>query len=106
MNIEINGPNGRAPAEIADNRKTEGQTGKDTATGSPTLSGGKGDKLSLTSEATQLKALEDRIAELPVVDTQRVTAVQRSLATGTFQIDPAQVADKMLRFEAAMGGQG
>lgn len=106
MTIEINGPQGRPPAEIADKRKTEGQATKDTATGSPRLSGGSTDKLSLTSEATQLKALEDQIAELPVVDTQRVSAVQRSLATGSFQIDPAQVADKMLRFEAAMGGEG
>lgn len=106
MNIEINGPNGRPTTEITDNRKTEGQAAKDTASSSSKLSGGSGDKLSLTSEATQLKALEDQIAELPVVDTQRVTAVQRSLATGSFQIDPAQVADKMLRFEAAMSGQG
>jgi negative regulator of flagellin synthesis FlgM len=106
MNIEINGPNGRPTPEIADNRKTDGQASKDPATGSPRVSGGGADKLSLTSEATQLKALEEQIAELPVVDTQRVTAVQRSLATGSFQINPAQVADKMLRFEAAMGGEG
>ena len=38
-----------------------------------------------------------------MVDTKRVQEVQRSLATGSFQVDPARVADKMLQFEAGLG---
>lgn len=107
MSIEINGPQGRPPAEVADNRKPAADKTGDTASPrGPTLSGGSGDKLSLTSEATQLQALEDQIAELPVVDTQRVQEVQRSIATGSFQVDPASVAEKMLQFEAAFGQEG
>lgn len=106
MSIEINGPQGRPPVEVGDSRRTTEQAGKESAAASPSRSGSSNDKLSLTSTAVQLKALEDQIAELPVVDTQRVQEVQRSLATGSFQIDPAQVADKLLSFEAGLSGPG
>ena len=46
---------------------------------------------------------EAEIANLPVINTQRVQDVQRTLATGSFQIKPAEVADKMLQFEAGLG---
>ena len=42
-------------------------------------------------------------ANLPIVDTQRVQDVQRTLATGAFRIEPAQVADRLLTFEAGLG---
>ena len=102
MSIEINGSQGRTPAEVGDTRKAAEGTAKDPAPSSVTKSGSSDDKLSLTSAAIQLRALEDQIAELPVVDTKRVQEVQRSLATGSFQIDPARVADKMLQFEAGL----
>lgn len=103
MSIEINGPHGRPPGEVGENRRTSEQTAKEPAAERPSSSGSASDKVSLTSAAVQLQALEDQIAELPVVDTKRVEEVQRSLATGSFQIDPASVADKMLQFEAALG---
>lgn len=101
MSIEINGHNGRPPIDLGENRKPAGDSGKAAteSTSSPSSS----DKLSLTSSAQQLRALEEQVAELPVVDTQRVQEVQRAIATGSFQIDPAKVADKMLQFEAAVG---
>jgi negative regulator of flagellin synthesis FlgM len=102
MSIEINGPQGRTPTELADPRRPADDQEKATASPTPTASTAAGDKLSLTSEASQLKTLESEIAELPVVDTQRVQEVQRSLATGSFQIDPASVADKLLQFEAGL----
>ncbi len=104
MSIEINGPHGRAPIELGDNRKPADKTATSPSpTGGTSASGT--DKLSLTSTAQQLQTLEDQITALPVVDTQRVQEVQRSLATGSYQIDPAQVADKMLQFESTIGGE-
>ena len=102
MSIEINGSQGRPPADVGDTRKATEQSAKAPTPSSPPPSGSSSDKLSLTSTAVQLRALEDQIAELPVVNTQRVEEVQRSLATGSFQIDPARVADKMLQFEAGL----
>lgn len=103
MSIEINGHNGRPPIDLGENRKPAGDSGKAATENTSSASASSNDKLSLTSSAQQLRALEEQVAELPVVDTQRVQEVQRAIATGSFQIDPAKVADKLLQFEAAVG---
>ena len=106
MAIEISRNNGRPPQETADAGKSQaaapsnskqnaGTAGKSTTAGS--------DQLKLSSQAAQLQALEAEIANLPVVDTHRVEDVQRTLATGSFEIQPARVADKVLSFEAGLG---
>ncbi len=64
------------------------------------------DQVSLTASAALLKELEKEIVQLPVVDTGRVEAVQRAIATATFQIDPPRVADKLLQLELIMNGRG
>ena len=57
------------------------------------------DRVSLTDSATRLRELENEVSQLPAVDSQRVAEVQRSLATGSFQVDPSQVAEKMLALD-------
>lgn len=61
------------------------------------------DQVSLTPEAQQLRALEQQIAEQPVVDTQKVNAVKESLANGSYEIDSNRVAGKMMSLERALG---
>lgn len=73
----------------------------ESATAANTLSGS-ADTFNMTNKASQLQALEAQIAKLPVVDSQRVNDVQHALSTGTLKIDPPQVADKMLQFEAGL----
>lgn len=105
MGIEIRGNSGRPPQEAVEAGKSQAsaQAGPQrAATGAKTAATG-GDQLQLSSQAAQLQALEAEIANLPVVDTQRVQDVQRTIATGSFQVEPAQVADKLLTFEAGLG---
>jgi negative regulator of flagellin synthesis FlgM len=106
MGIEISGNNGRALNSALETGKSQATSPQDTAsratsTGKSASSGG--DEIKLSNQAAQLQALEAEIANLPVVDTQRVQDVQQTIATGSFQIEPAQVADKMLSFEAGLG---
>jgi negative regulator of flagellin synthesis FlgM len=68
-----------------------------TNTGNPTT-----DSVNLTGEARQLLALEARIATEPVVDTQRVQAVRTAVENGTFNVNPEQIADKMISLEQAL----
>lgn len=106
MGIEINGSGGRPPHEAVEAAKsqTAAPTGNQARTGGPAKgTAGGADQLQLSNQAAQLQALEAQIANLPVVDTQRVQDVQRTLATGAFQVQPAQVADKLLTFEAGLG---
>lgn len=105
MGIEISGNSGRPPLDAAEAGKSQATTASSHAAHSGTTaksSTGNADQLQLSPKASQLQALEAEIANLPVVDTQRVQDVQRTLATGAFQIEPARVADKVLTFEAGL----
>jgi len=104
MGIEISGNSGRPPqgAIESNNTASTAQTSQAAPQGRAAEQPS-GDQLKLSSQASQLHALEAEIAKLPVVDTQRVQDVQRTVATGSFQVEPARVADKILTFEAGLG---
>ena len=61
-----------------------------------------GDQVTLTTSARSLHKLADAIARAPVVDSAKVASVRQSLADGTYRIDPAKIADKMLQFEKGL----
>ncbi|MCB1725322.1 MAG: flagellar biosynthesis anti-sigma factor FlgM [Chromatiaceae bacterium] len=108
MGIEINGNCGRPSHDAVEAAKSQssatGSAASNRAGGSGNAkAGGTGDQVKLSSQASQLQALEAQIANLPVVDTQRVQEVQHTIATGALQVDPARVADKLLTFEAGLG---
>lgn len=108
MGIEISSNSGRPSHEVVEATKAQAQQPNNKAAGNPAgttakASTGNTDQLQLSNQAAQLQALEAEIANLPVVDTQRVQDVQRTMATGAFQVEPAQVADKLLTFEAGLG---
>lgn len=63
-----------------------------------------GDTVSLTGTAQHLRQLEHSLAQQPVVDTQRVEATRRAIDNGTYQIDPARIAGKMINLERALVG--
>lgn len=104
MGIEISGNSGRPLQEALDAGKTQSSSpaANKPGTARQTATVG-GDQINLSNKAAQLQAMEAEISNLPVVDTQRVQDVQRTLATGSFEIEPARVADKMLSFEAGLG---
>lgn len=57
------------------------------------------DTVSLTDTAARLRELENSLAKLPVVDSQRVESIQQAIANGSYEVDSGRVAEKMLRFE-------
>ncbi|MEW5992786.1 MAG: flagellar biosynthesis anti-sigma factor FlgM [Candidatus Zixiibacteriota bacterium] len=57
------------------------------------------DTVSLTDTAARLRELENSLAKLPVVDSQRVETLQQAIANGSYEVDSGRVAEKMLRFE-------
>ncbi|MCB1789143.1 MAG: flagellar biosynthesis anti-sigma factor FlgM [Gammaproteobacteria bacterium] len=107
MGIEISGNGGRPPHEAVEAAKSQASTGNTNSArsgSSAAKTGASGnDQVNLSNQAAQMQALEAQIANLPVVDTRRVQEVQHTLATGSFHVEPARVADKMLSFEAGLG---
>jgi negative regulator of flagellin synthesis FlgM len=61
-----------------------------------------GDQLTLTSSARSLQKLEETIAQTPVVNSSKVAAVKQAISTGTYQVNSASVADKLLQFESGL----
>jgi len=105
MSIEISGNPGRTPVETGASSQTSANPADNPAHAANNAPSSSADTLSLTSKAAQLQQLEAQISTLPVVDSQRVEDVQHSLATGSFEVEPAQVADKLLNFEAGLSNQ-
>ena len=94
----------RKPLDAA--KTASSSAGNKATTAAGAKSGpGSSDRLQLSDQASQLQALEAKVSSLPVVDTQRVQDVQRTLATGSFQIEPAKVADKMTVIRSMTHGE-
>ena len=99
MSVDFNGvsdKNIRNPAENSQVAASPAARQQPGAGGKPSAAN---DQLSLTDSATQLKALEKQVSQLPVVDARRVTSVQRAVSIGEFAIQPVQTADSLVTQE-------
>ena len=92
------GPDSSNPIEKirASTPVTSGSAGSNTSA-APT------DSVHITESARSLAALSRTVSETPDVDTKRVAAVQQSLASGSYQINPERIADSMLQLEHDLG---
>lgn len=62
-----------------------------------------GDSLRLTGEATSLQALQRELAAAPAMDEARVAAIRQALESGTYKVNPAIVAERMLDMDRLLG---
>ncbi len=84
--------------------RPEKPAGSDNAAGRPKSSrGGAEDRLELSAEAREIGALVDKTRALPEIRQERVDAVRRSLADGTYDVDARQLARAVLEFEVGFG---
>ncbi len=99
MTIEIGGVPGKAIQDAGEKSNVSATHNNNQKAPATSSSSGGSDKVSLTASAMQLRELENRIADLPVVDVQRVSDVQRAMATGTMEINEADAANNLLEIE-------
>ncbi len=76
----------------------------EAATTEGTAASGSKDSVSLTPAAQLLRNAESRIAEQPVVNEQHVSAVRNAINDGSFEVNPLQIANKMMSMEQALSG--
>ncbi len=74
---------------------------KGTSSTSRTSSDG-ADKVSLTSTATRLKDIEQRLATQTPVDNNRVNQVKSAINNGEYNVDADRVANKMIDLENSL----
>lgn len=58
-----------------------------------------GDKVSVTSEASRLKQIEEQLSNVPEVNSAKVSEIRKQIADGTFTINPQAIAAKLIAFE-------
>lgn len=89
-----------------DPRSTGTQNTGDRAGGATgdqqSAAGSSADTVNISSSATDLQAMEARLAELPDVDRGRVDELRNQINSGEYKIDSQRVADRILAFESQL----
>jgi negative regulator of flagellin synthesis FlgM len=79
--------------------------GASTATGSASVASKTDDQLKLTDSARALQAAAHS-GDVSPIDPQRVESIRRSLADGSYQINPGRIADRLIAMDQQIGGKG
>ena len=76
---------------------SEGQSRTGKAGASTTHSGASGGpRVELSSLGSQLAGIEASLANVPVVDSQRVEEIKQAISDGRFRVNPDVIADRLL----------
>ena len=57
-------------------------------------------QVKLSNQAQQLQAIEERLRDLPEVNSARVEQIRQAIADGSYQPDSSRIADKLIALEA------
>ncbi len=63
--------------------------------------GGSADTVSMTDQAARLKQIESVLAEMPAVNKQLVSEMKQAIANGSFDMDYAGTAARLIEMESA-----
>ena len=104
MSVNFNGINSNDTGSLRPKNDAVGQTQKSAISPSvvaaeTTAAKAQGDQVSFSSQAQNLKELENSIRKLPEVDQDKVARIKAALADGSYQIDNQKLASKLLGFE-------
>ena len=105
MSIEINGIPSSKVANTADDSQVK-QTLEQTPAQQESGKSSTADTVSLSDNAVQLGKLENTAISTPVVDAQRVEQVKQAIKDGSYEVDPAKIADKLMQFESILKPKG
>lgn len=85
-------------------RKADGVGSSQPSSGVETIR--PSDEVSFSEGASKLRELEGSLRSVPVVDTERVDAVKKAVDEGTYEVNHARIADKMMKFEGLLDEVG
>lgn len=97
INNNINRNSGFSQADRLRNEQNQkAEQNKAASQPKPSAPPSSGEQVQLSKGAQQLKTMENKLAELPDVDQERVAEVKAKLESGEFSIDNEQLAEKIL----------
>ncbi|MBW0146062.1 flagellar biosynthesis anti-sigma factor FlgM [Marinobacter arenosus] len=103
--------NGIGPGQVNTQRTTaDKSTGSQNTQPAPSdpakaqAQGARGDNVSLSSQAKDLKQLEQKLGDYPEMDDDRIAEIRSALENGTYKIDAEKLAQKMLEMDESIFG--
>jgi negative regulator of flagellin synthesis FlgM len=108
MSVDFNGigsgqvNNQRPSADKASGSDTPKQAGTEQA--KQQASNARGENVNLSSQAKNLKQLEQKLGEYPEMDDDRIEQIRTALADGSYKIDAEKLAQKMLEMDKSIFG--
>lgn len=103
--------NGIGPGQVNTQRTTaDKSTSNQSAQPAPSdqaksqARGARGDSVSLSNQAKDLKQLEQKLGDFPEMDDERIAEIRSALENGTYKIDAEKLAQKMLEMDESIFG--
>ena len=98
MTIESITGRAHTPLAIKTTQKTEVDSGKKASI----KSAERNDSIVITAMAQGIKKAFESSSSITIVDVDRVAAVKKALADGSYQINSETIAEKMIQYEKLM----
>lgn len=100
--MAIDGITGRMRPPVANNtgQKVEVDSGNKVSA----KQAEKTDSVAITAAAQEIKKSLETSSSATIIDVERVTAVKKALADGSYQINAEKIAEKMIQHEKLMFG--
>ena len=74
--------------------------------GTPGAAAAPSDSANVSQTQSLLRTIDATVASVPTVDHDQVTALRNAIATGTYQVNPRQVATQLLASDQALAAPG
>jgi negative regulator of flagellin synthesis FlgM len=109
MSVDFNGigpgqvNNQRPSADKASGSQAPNQAGTEQAK-SQAPNSARGENVNLSSQAKNLKQLEQKLADFPEMDDERIEQIRAALEDGSYKVDAQKLAQKMLEMDESIFG--
>ena len=102
----INGFQGNGATSVATGRAQQSTSGAAAATAPGSSQSGGEAEVQITSTASQLASLGQKLSAMPAIDSARVARISQSLADGTYSISPDKIASGLVQSDHALAQIG
>jgi len=102
MAININGP---SPTQVGANKSHKNDSAENVGvqkSGNGTENASSEDSVELSDRARVLKAVENRVSQLPDIDQDKVDSIRNAISNGEYKIDYDKLAAAFRRFETEL----
>lgn len=99
MTIDINGLNSSQGTPARGKGKVQGPSNESPASSSGSSKVDSTDHVKLSPQAKSLQELESKLSGFPEVNPEKIELIRRALREGDYQVDPARLAAKIVKFE-------